>query len=89
VNEIFAQEQGGTHIAPQAYVDLFATFRSQIGDRGRAILYRLSVHNVLDKAPPFYVPAVDQKFLGDFGTGYSYFGDPLGRYFRLSIEASF
>jgi outer membrane receptor protein involved in Fe transport len=77
---------GNFRIKPQACLDLFLRYRIG-GHPGLAM--QLSVHNALDKLPPLFVPELDQQLRSNFGLGYSYLGDPRGRYFQLSVTTSF
>jgi iron complex outermembrane recepter protein len=85
LNRLIAAAQGGTRMPAQAYLNLMARINTG-PESGRHVTYRLSVHNVLDKTPPFYAPGYDQIYPGQFGLGYSSYGDPRGRYFEVSAH---
>lgn len=73
----------GYYIPAQVYLDATAAYRLQVGegpDRSRDVEIRFGVQNLLARDPPI---------VANSQLGYSFYGDPRGRRFELSVSARF
>lgn len=73
----------GYYIPAQVYLDATAAYRLQVGqgpDRSRDVEIRFGVQNLLGRDPPI---------VANSQLGYSFYGDPRGRRFELSVSARF
>ena len=85
VGDLLELIQGSKWVSAQAYLDLYASRRIELGGPGgkRFVNIDLGINNVLDTSPPR-----EATFLvGD--PGYSRFGDPRRRRFELALTAGF
>jgi hypothetical protein len=77
LNPQIVRYQGAERIAPQAYIDVFASRRLRVGTAEAE--FGLGVSNLLDTSPPI---------LAEPGTpGYSLYGDPRRRRFELTLTS--
>ncbi len=76
--------QGSPWVKSQAYLDLYASRRFNIGGLDASL--DLGIINVLDQSQPHELSDI-WKFSGN--SGYSMYGDPRRRRFELVLSAEF
>lgn len=85
VEDLVTRPQGSKWIHSQAYLDLFASRRFHVPGPGggHELTVDLGVVNVFDRRPPY---ESNSSFIG---TSSSFYGDPRGRRFELTLSAGF
>jgi outer membrane receptor protein involved in Fe transport len=85
-NALNVQEQGGSRIPAQAYVDAWTSLVTRNVFSRATLTWRFGIKNIFDKTPPIVVTQMAQAF---DGIGYSPLGDPRGRRFEIGVIAKF
>lgn len=85
ISDMNRELQGSAWVKSQAYLDLSAGYRFRLGGpgRGRTVSLDFGIVNVLDQQAPY---EADINFRGP---QFSLYGDPRGRRFELTLNASF